>query len=79
MILFELLPFFYFCTLQFCKCDISQRIIGRGFKLLSDCRVIVLEYLKHDVLNLNSLLVKPHNDNPSQGAMIDSVMGILHY
>ena len=23
-----------FCTLQFCKCDISESIIGRGSKLL---------------------------------------------
>ena len=37
--LFELLPFFEFCTLQFCKCDISESIIGRGSKLLSACRV----------------------------------------
>ena len=28
MMLFELLPFFEFCTLQFCKCDISESIIG---------------------------------------------------
>ena len=33
MMLFELLPFFEFCTLQFCKCDISESIIGRGLKL----------------------------------------------
>ena len=39
MMLFELLPFFEFCTLQFCKCDISESIIGRGSKLLSACRV----------------------------------------
>ena len=39
MMLFELLPFFEFCTLQFCKCDISESIIGRGLKLLSACRV----------------------------------------
>ena len=39
MIFFELLPFFEFCTLQFCKCDISESIIGRGSKLLSACRV----------------------------------------
>ena len=37
MMLFELLPFFEFCTLQFCKCDISDSIIGRGSKLLSPC------------------------------------------
>ena len=36
---FKLLPFFEFCTLQFCKCDISESIIGRGSKLLSACRV----------------------------------------
>ena len=30
---------FEFCTLQFCKCDISESIIGRGSKLLSACRV----------------------------------------
>ena len=36
--LFELLPFFEICTLQFCKCDISESIIGRGSKLLSACR-----------------------------------------
>ena len=30
--LFELLPFFEFCTLQFCKCDISESIIGIGLK-----------------------------------------------
>ena len=30
-----LLEFFEFCTLQFCKCDISKSIIGRGSKLLS--------------------------------------------
>ena len=28
--LFELLPFFEFYTLQFCNCDISGSIIGRG-------------------------------------------------
>ena len=39
MMLFELLPFFEFCTLQFCICDISESIIGRGSKLLSACRV----------------------------------------
>ena len=39
MILFELLPFFEFCTLQFCKCDISKSIIGKGSKLLSAGRV----------------------------------------
>ena len=39
MTLFELLPFFEFCTLQFCKCDISESIIGRGSKLLSACRI----------------------------------------
>ena len=39
MMLFELSPFFEFCTLQFCKCDISESIIGRGSKLLSACRV----------------------------------------
>ena len=39
MMLFEILPFFEFCTLQFCKCDISESIIGRGSKLLSACRV----------------------------------------
>ena len=33
MKLFELLPFFEFCTLQFCKFDISDSIIGRGSKL----------------------------------------------
>ena len=38
MMLFELLPFFEFCTLQFCKCDISESVIGRGSKLLSACR-----------------------------------------
>ena len=32
-------PFFGFCTLQFCKCDISESIIGRGSKLLAACRV----------------------------------------
>ena len=37
MMLFELLPFFEFCTLQFC--NISESIIGRGSKLLSACRV----------------------------------------
>ena len=37
--LFELLPFFEFCTLQFCKCDISESIIGTGSKLISACRV----------------------------------------
>ena len=36
MMLFELLPFFEFCTLKFCKCDISESIIGRGSKLLSN-------------------------------------------
>ena len=30
---------FEFCTLQFCKCDISESVIGRGLKLLSACRV----------------------------------------
>ena len=40
MMLFELLPFFEFCTLQFCKCDISESIIGRGSKLLSACRTM---------------------------------------
>ena len=35
MMLFELLPFFKFCTLQFCKCDISESNIGTGPKLLS--------------------------------------------
>ena len=39
MRLFELLPFFGFCTLQFFKCDILESIIGRGSKLLSACRV----------------------------------------
>ena len=39
LMLFELLPFFEFCTLQFCKCDISESIMGRGSKLLS-----VVEY-----------------------------------
>ena len=39
MMLFELLPFFEFCTQQFCKCDIYESIIGRGSKLLSACRV----------------------------------------
>ena len=39
MKLFELLPFFEFCTLQFCKCDISDSIMGRGSKFLSACRV----------------------------------------
>ena len=33
------LLWFEFCTLQFCKCDISKSIIGRGLKLLSACRV----------------------------------------
>ena len=28
MMLFESLPFFEFCTLQFSKCDISESIIG---------------------------------------------------
>ena len=37
--LFESLPFFEFCTLQFCKCDISESIIGRGSNLLSALRV----------------------------------------
>ena len=40
MMLFELLPFFEFCTLQFCKCDISESIIGRGSKLLSASDVV---------------------------------------
>ena len=35
----ELLTFFKFCTLQFYICDISEIIIARCFKLLSDCRV----------------------------------------
>ena len=35
----ELLPFFGFFTLQVCKCDISESIIGMGSKLLSACRV----------------------------------------
>ena len=39
MMLFELLPFFEFFTLQFCKCNNSENIIGRGSKLLSACRV----------------------------------------
>ena len=39
MMLFELLSFFEFCTLQFCKCAISESIIRRGSKLLSACRV----------------------------------------
>ena len=39
IMLYELLPFFEFCTLQFCKCDISESVIGRGSKLLSACRV----------------------------------------
>ena len=34
MMLFELLPFFEFCTLQFCKCDISESIIDRGSQLV---------------------------------------------
>ena len=34
--LFESLPFFEFCTLQFFKCDISESLIGRGSKLLSN-------------------------------------------
>ena len=29
MMLFEFLPFFELCTLQFCKCDISESIIGK--------------------------------------------------
>ena len=45
MMLFELLPFFEFCTLQFCKCDISESIIGRGSKLLSACRVQCEDYM----------------------------------
>ena len=45
MMLFELLPFFEFCTLQFCKCDISESIIGRGSKLLSAFRVQGEDYL----------------------------------
>ena len=45
MTLFELLPFFECCTLQFCKCDISESIIGRGSKLLSSCRVQSEDYL----------------------------------
>ena len=43
--LFELLPFFEFCTTQFCKCDISESIIGRGSKLLSAFRVQGEDYL----------------------------------
>ena len=43
--LFELLPFFEFCTMQFCKCDISESIIGRGSKLLSAFRVQGEDYL----------------------------------
>ena len=43
--LFELLPFFEFYTLQFCKCDILESIIGRGSKLLSACRVQKEDYL----------------------------------
>ena len=39
MMLFELLSFFEFCTLQFCKCDNSESIIGRGSKLLLACRI----------------------------------------
>ena len=39
MMLFELLHSFEFCTLQLCKCDISESCIGRGLKLLS-----VVEY-----------------------------------
>ena len=39
MMILELLPFFEFCTLQFCKCDISESIIGRGSKFLSACSV----------------------------------------
>ena len=30
VMLFELLPFFEFCTLQFCKCDISESIIVKA-------------------------------------------------
>ena len=37
MMLFELLPFFEFCTLQICKCDISESK-GRGSKLSSACK-----------------------------------------
>ena len=44
MMLFELLPFFEFCTLQFCKCDISESIIGTGSKLLSPCRVTMRRF-----------------------------------
>ena len=36
IMLFESLPFFEFCTLQFFKCDISESLIGRGTKLLSN-------------------------------------------
>ena len=55
--LFELLPFFEFCTLQFCKCDISESIIGIDSKLLSACRVQREDYLvkikKKHVIFLN--------------------------
>ena len=49
MMLFELLPFFEFCTLQFCKCDISESIIGRGsifFQLVEYMRRFSGENLK---------------------------------
>ena len=44
MIFLELLPFFIFYTAIF-KCDISESIIARGLKLLSTCRVQLVDYL----------------------------------
>ena len=56
MMLFELLPFFEFCTLQFCKSDISESIIGRGSKLLSTCRVRTMRRFSGENLKKNHMV-----------------------